>query len=53
MPQRMSKEKEREYSELQAYLDYYSTHVLGLDPASPIHPTNVGRQPDRRSAARR
>ncbi|WP_404790778.1 hypothetical protein [Altericista sp. CCNU0014] len=38
----MSQELEREYSELHAYLDFYSTHVSGIDPNDPIHPTNVG-----------
>jgi hypothetical protein len=38
----MSPEREREYSELHAYLDFYSTHVSGIDPNDPIHPTNVG-----------
>jgi hypothetical protein len=44
MPRRMSPEREREYAELHAYLDFYSTHVSGIDPADPVHPTNVGKQ---------
>lgn len=40
----MSAEREREFAELHAYLDFYSTHVSGIDPASPIHPTNVGKR---------
>jgi hypothetical protein len=40
----MSPEREREYSELNAYLDWYSTNVSGIDPADPIHPTNVGKR---------
>jgi hypothetical protein len=42
MSRRMSPEREREYSELHAYLDFYSTHVSGVDPNDPIHPKNVG-----------
>ena len=44
MPRQMSAEREREYAELHAYLDFYSTHVSGIDPANPIHPTNVGKR---------
>jgi hypothetical protein len=40
----MSPEREREYSELNAYLDWYSTNVSGIDPADPIHPTNVAKR---------
>jgi len=40
----MSPQREREYAELHAYLDFYSTHVSGIDPTDPIHPTNVGKQ---------
>lgn len=40
----MSPEREREYAELNAYLDWYSTNVSGIDPADPIHPTNVGKR---------
>jgi len=40
----MSPEREHEYKELHAYLDFYSTHVLGIDPSSPTHPTNVGNR---------
>jgi len=43
MPRTMSPEREREYSELHGYLDFYSTHVMGIDPADPVHPTNLGR----------
>jgi hypothetical protein len=42
MSRKMSLEREREYSELHAYLDFYSTYVSGIDPNDPIHPTNVG-----------
>lgn len=44
MPRRISPEREREYAELNAYLDWYSTNVSGIDPADPIHPTNVGKR---------
>ena len=44
MPRQMSPEREREYAELHAYLDFYSTHVSGIDPSNPIHPTNVGKR---------
>lgn len=44
MPRHMSPEREQEYAELHAFLDFYSTHVSGIDPASLIHPTNVGRR---------
>lgn len=41
MPRPMS--PEREYTELHGFLDFVSTHVLGIDPADPVHPTNVGK----------
>jgi hypothetical protein len=44
MPRQMSPEREREYAELHAYLDFYSTRVSGIDPANPLHPTNVGKR---------
>ena len=44
MARPMSPEREREYEGLNAYLDFYSTHVSGIDPADPIHPTNVGKR---------
>jgi hypothetical protein len=40
----MSPEREREYGELNAFLDFIFTHVKGIDPASSIHPTNVGKR---------
>ena len=46
MARRMSPEREREYAELEAYLDYYSTNVWGIDPTDPVHPTNVGKRMD-------
>jgi hypothetical protein len=43
MPRLMSETREREYGELFGYLDFYATHVMGIDPADPVHPANVGR----------
>ena len=40
----MSPERESEYAELHAYLDFYSTHISGIDPDNAIHPTNVGKR---------
>jgi len=40
----MSPDREREYAELNAYLDWYSTNVSEIDPADPVHPTNVGKR---------
>ena len=44
MPRQMSAEREREFSELHAYLDFYATNVSGIDPADLVHPTNVGKR---------
>ncbi len=44
MSRKMSPEREREYEELHAFLDFISTHVSGIDPADPIHPTNVSKR---------
>jgi hypothetical protein len=38
----MSPEREREYTELHAYIDFYATNLLGIDPSKTSHPTNVG-----------
>jgi hypothetical protein len=35
----MSPEREKEYEELSGYLDFFTTYVMGVDPASPIHTT--------------
>ena len=40
----MSPEREREYAELHAYLDYYSTHVIGIAPTDPVHPAAVEKR---------
>ena len=39
MARSMSPEREKEYEELSGYLDFFATHVMGVDPASPVHPT--------------
>jgi hypothetical protein len=39
----MSPEREREYAELQGYIDFYATHVWGIAPEDPAHPTNAGK----------
>jgi len=44
MSRSMSSEREREYSELHAYLDFYATHVWKIDPSSTMHPSNVGKR---------
>lgn len=44
MPRRIPPEREREYAQLRAFLDFYSTNVSGIDPADPSHPTNVGER---------
>lgn len=44
MPRQMSPERQREYAELHAFLDFYSTQISGIDPADPIHPTNIGKR---------
>ncbi len=43
MPRPMSPERELEYAELHGFLDFISTYVSGIDPADPVHPTNVGK----------
>ena len=43
MPRQMSPARELEYEELHAFLDFYATHVSGIDPTNLIHPTNVGK----------
>lgn len=43
MPRRLTPEREREYEELNAFLDFYATNYMGIDPADPVHPTNAGR----------
>jgi hypothetical protein len=38
----MSPEREREYAELHGYIDFIATHVWGISPEDPVHPTNAG-----------
>src|SRR5262245_58055289 len=40
----MSAKREREYQELFAFVDFCATKVMGIAPANPNHPTNVGRR---------
>ena len=35
----MSQEKEQEFAELEAFLDFYATAIMGIDPANHIHPS--------------
>ncbi len=44
MPRQMSPEREREYNQLHAFLDFVSTHVFRIDPSNPVHPTNAGKR---------
>lgn len=37
----MSPERELEYAELSAFVEVWATDVLGIDRASPAHPSNV------------
>lgn len=37
----MSLEQENEYREVSAFVDYFATHILKIDPANPAHPKNV------------
>ena len=41
MARQLSPEREREFVELSGYMDYFATHVIGVDPASAMHPTNA------------
>jgi hypothetical protein len=44
MPRVMSPQREQEFKELSAFTEFYWTQVKGIDPASPIHPTNALQQ---------
>ncbi|MGN2254558.1 hypothetical protein ACFWZ4_14360 [Frateuria sp. GZRe12] len=39
----MSADKEREYSELLSFVSIFATHAWNIDPANPVHPSNVAR----------
>ncbi len=41
MPRQMSKANQTEFAELQAFLCFFSTYVLGFPNNSPIHPSIV------------
>ncbi|WP_231734434.1 hypothetical protein [Noviluteimonas gilva] len=42
MPRRPAEDKEREYAELSAFINLWSTEVWKVDPASESHPAHVG-----------
>lgn len=42
MPRTMLPEREKEFAELHAFVDFYATHVELIDPSHPSHPTVVG-----------
>lgn len=44
MPRRMSPEREREYEELHAFIDWFATNIQDIEPADPVHPTIVGKR---------
>lgn len=44
MPRKMSAEREHEYDELLAYIDFIATNIWRISTDSPIHPTNAGKQ---------
>lgn len=37
----MSPEREKEFQELSAYLNFYASFVWGIDPDAPSHPSNA------------
>lgn len=39
MARAMSQEKEQEFAELEAFVDFYATAMMGIDRANPIHPS--------------
>lgn len=39
MARAMSQEKEQEFAELEAFVAFYATAIVGIDPANPIHPS--------------
>jgi hypothetical protein len=40
MARRMSPERESEFEKLAAFVDFYATRQMRIDPASPTHPSN-------------
>lgn len=41
MTRPMSAEREKEYAELAAYIDFFATVTLGMSPSDPSHPCNA------------
>ena len=41
MPRAKSVEGEHEYEELLAYLSFFATNVMRVEPSSPVHPANA------------
>jgi len=41
MAKAMSPEREREFQELSAFIEFYCITVKGIDPTDPVNPTNV------------
>jgi hypothetical protein len=41
MPRSISTESQREYAELVAFIDFFATHVMEIDPEAPEHPSKV------------
>ena len=44
MARSMSPDREREYAELFRFIDFFATHVRGIDPASEVHPSYAGKR---------
>ena len=41
MPRAISTEREHEYGELLAYVSFFATNVMRVEPSSPAHPANA------------
>lgn len=41
MTRPMSPEREKEYAELSAYINFFATFILGISPSDPSHPSNA------------
>jgi len=41
MTRPMSPEREKEYAELSAYINFFATFTLGISPSDPSHPSNA------------
>ena len=41
MPRAISTEREHEYGELLAYVSFFSTNVMRIEPSSPVHPATA------------